>query len=65
MLAIEVLARSIKGKPLELRLQEAFPDPRESWLTSVDGKHYLAEVAAAWVGDADFWSTYSSPLPES
>ena len=61
VLAIEVLARSIKGKPAELRLQEAFPDPRESWVTSSDGKHYLAEVAAAWVGDTDFWSSYSTP----
>ncbi len=59
VLAVEALGRSIGDKAVELRFQEAYPDPRESWLTDEQGRHYLVEIAAAWQGDEGFWSAYN------
>jgi hypothetical protein len=61
-LAVETLGRAAAEHDAALRFQEAFPGPRGSWLQDEQGCHYLAELAAAWPGDAGFWTSYTDGL---
>ena len=58
-LAIEFLGQDLRAHGPSLRLQELFPAPDRFAVRDADGKRYLAELALAWQGDDEFWSSYA------
>jgi hypothetical protein len=55
VLAVDMLARSVRAYPGALRWQAPFARPDDLWLRDARGACYLAEVAVAWAGDEAFW----------
>jgi hypothetical protein len=58
-LAIEFLGQDLRAHGPSLRLQELFPKPDRFAVRDANGKRYLAELALAWQGDDEFWSSYA------
>jgi hypothetical protein len=58
VLAVENLNRTLGAYSGTFLLQEVVPPPSESWIRDSDGKHYVAELAVAWQGEAAFWMNY-------
>ena len=63
-LAVEFLGHELKGHGPSLLLQELFPAPEQFVVRDDAGRRYVAELAVAWQGDAEFWNRYvESGLP--
>jgi hypothetical protein len=61
-LGVDLLGQELNSHGPALMVQEMYPAPDQFVVRDEQGRHYTAELAVAWQGDAEFWKSYvSSP----
>ena len=63
-LGVDLLGQELSAHGPSLMVQEMYPAPDQFVVRDEQGQHYMAELAVAWQGDAEFWESYVS-LPSS